>query len=289
MIIINKNAVILVLSLAALVSAAILCNLDKKSEESTVIVVNNPHGIEEKITTVSSECTTSVIIEELTDIQTTTLLSKTTVKSSVVTTTAVSELKQPATEEILYLDINNASFDDLVKLNGIGEHLAGRIISYREEYGGFNNIEELMNVSGIGEKIFGSICDYVYVENPVYYNETEVAEEIEFAEETEVIDEITEIPVEIDGTEETETTVPALTLEDVAPINLNEADIETLILLPYVDENIAEEIIEFRENLKVFNDPPFQNKYEILYIEDLKHKQYLTGEQWSEVLKFVCV
>ncbi|MDE5936873.1 MAG: helix-hairpin-helix domain-containing protein, partial [Ruminococcus sp.] len=189
--------------------------MDKESEKSTVIVVNNPQGIEEKITSVSSECTTSVITEKITDMRTTSLLSETTVISSTVTT-VVSELKQPVTEEILYLDINSAGFDDLVKLKGIGEHLAEQIISYREEYGGFSNIEELMNVSGIGEKIFNSICDYVYVENPVYYSETEVDDEIE------VIDETAELPAE---PAETEATAPVLTLEEIAPINLNEADI----------------------------------------------------------------
>ncbi len=51
------------------------------------------------------------------------------------------------------LDINTASAEEFVKVKGIGEKKAERIISYREEHGNFKNIDELKNVKGIGEKI----------------------------------------------------------------------------------------------------------------------------------------
>jgi competence protein ComEA len=51
------------------------------------------------------------------------------------------------------LDINTATKDDFVKIKGIGEKKAERIIKYREEHGKFNNIDELKNVKGIGNKI----------------------------------------------------------------------------------------------------------------------------------------
>lgn len=55
------------------------------------------------------------------------------------------------------LDINTASAEEFVKVKGIGEKKAERIISYRNEHGNFNSIDELKNVKGIGEKIVAII------------------------------------------------------------------------------------------------------------------------------------
>lgn len=164
----------------------------------------------------------------------------------------------------LYININNATHDELVKLKGIGDYRAEQIIMYRNENGGFKNIEELINVSGIGEEIFNSICKYVYVENPIYEVETELTYEIP---STEFIEETT-----------AEFTENILSLEDYAPININEADVEILMFLPYVDEEIAEKIIELRNQISGFS-----NTYELLYIKELNENQV------SEIIQYICV
>ena len=51
----------------------------------------------------------------------------------------------------------------MCELPGVGESLATRIVTYREENGKFKKVEDLKNVSGIGEKKFESLKEYVVV------------------------------------------------------------------------------------------------------------------------------
>ncbi len=62
------------------------------------------------------------------------------------------------------ININKANASELMKIPGIGEATAQKIISYREKNGDFLAIEEIMNVSGIGEKKFESVKPYLAVE-----------------------------------------------------------------------------------------------------------------------------
>ena len=59
------------------------------------------------------------------------------------------------------ININTATAEQLTALPGIGEVLAGRIVSYREQYGLFLSTEELLDVTGISEKKYEAIKEYV--------------------------------------------------------------------------------------------------------------------------------
>lgn len=61
------------------------------------------------------------------------------------------------------VNINTATEDKLKTLTGIGESKAKSIIEYREQNGGFKNIEEIKNVTGIGEKMFDKIKESITV------------------------------------------------------------------------------------------------------------------------------
>jgi competence protein ComEA len=61
------------------------------------------------------------------------------------------------------VDINTASAEQLVELNGIGEAKAKAIIAYREEHGPFKSIEQLANVKGIGLKLVEKNRDAITV------------------------------------------------------------------------------------------------------------------------------
>ena len=62
------------------------------------------------------------------------------------------------------VNINTAGADELMRLDGIGEKLAGRIIADREENGAFARIEDITRVSGIGEITYMGICEDITVE-----------------------------------------------------------------------------------------------------------------------------
>lgn len=66
--------------------------------------------------------------------------------------------------ELQSIDINNANESVLIKLPGIGQSIAKRIIILREKKGRFNKLNELMEVKGIGSKKFEKIKEYLYIE-----------------------------------------------------------------------------------------------------------------------------
>ncbi len=61
------------------------------------------------------------------------------------------------------ININIATKNELMNLNGIGESKAKKIIEYREKNGGFKSIEEIKKVSGIGEAIYAKIKDNITI------------------------------------------------------------------------------------------------------------------------------
>lgn len=60
------------------------------------------------------------------------------------------------------ISINNATKEELTKLNGIGEKIVEKIIEYRKE-NKFKTIEDIKNVSGIGESLYEKIKDSITI------------------------------------------------------------------------------------------------------------------------------
>ncbi|WP_411707472.1 helix-hairpin-helix domain-containing protein [Corynebacterium sp. LaCa117] len=59
------------------------------------------------------------------------------------------------------VSLNNATAEELTELKGVGEVTAQAIVAYREEHGGFQDIEELLEVSGIGPAKLAQLKDQV--------------------------------------------------------------------------------------------------------------------------------
>jgi competence protein ComEA len=61
------------------------------------------------------------------------------------------------------VNINSATLEELMSLDGIGEKVAQKVIDFRKANGPFQKPEELMMVKGIGEKMFDKNKDRIVV------------------------------------------------------------------------------------------------------------------------------
>ena len=289
----QKVYTLLIVLTAIIFSASFLIAFseDKNTNDFEVVIIND---------TESSETNTDdILYNSITAVQTVTKAVNTTSSGKKKTKTSSTKETQVSvattfitdtaeTESVNFpIDINSAGIDELKTLDGIGDAAASKIIEYRETYGSFKNREELLNVSGIGEKKLEKIYDFIFVENESYdepdnsdseiFNEPEIYDDNDYNYNNDDIQlQESDFSDEQDSVSETEPT--EITTEEFILINLNTALKEDFMKLPYVDENIADDIIELRNTIQYFSHP-----YELLMVESL------TQQQVAEIIKFVTV
>ncbi len=66
-----------------------------------------------------------------------------------------------AGQQTLAIPLNQATFQLLTTLPGVGPHLAAAIIHYRQNHQGFKTIEELQAVPGIGPQLFQKLKPFL--------------------------------------------------------------------------------------------------------------------------------
>lgn len=76
---------------------------------------------------------------------------------------AVQSTVPNSTVEKSKVNINTADETELSTLPGVGPSKAQAIISYRDENGSFQTIDDLKNVSGIGDKTFEKLKEFIIV------------------------------------------------------------------------------------------------------------------------------
>ncbi len=73
--------------------------------------------------------------------------------------------KIPSSEIIVNypLNINTATLEELMTIDGLGEKRASAIIEYRNYLGKYTSVEQIMEIEGFGEEIYKQIAGYLTV------------------------------------------------------------------------------------------------------------------------------
>ena len=66
-------------------------------------------------------------------------------------------------EKIIIIDINQATQEDLIKINGIGEAISLRILTQKEKLGGFVSMEQLKEVWGLSPEVILNLSKHFAV------------------------------------------------------------------------------------------------------------------------------
>ena len=80
------------------------------------------------------------------------------------TTAAATPGQTTTVKEFTYpINLNTATQEELLSINGIGEKRAAQILAYRDELGGYTSVEQIKNISGIGDAVYAQIAPYLTV------------------------------------------------------------------------------------------------------------------------------
>lgn len=89
--------------------------------------------------------------------------------NNVVASKNVTEVKKPLP---IRVDVNTTNLTELIKLKGIGNTYATRIIKYRELLGGYTSKEQIKEVYGISDSLYDVISKNIFVDTiaPIQIN-----------------------------------------------------------------------------------------------------------------------
>jgi competence protein ComEA len=143
------------------------------------------------------------------------------------------ELRQGA-DAVHPIDLNQAGRAELLQLPGVGDGLAGRIETYRQEHGGFRTVDELRQVRGVGPTMLERLRPSLIVR----------ADKPSPADDAP--DRTTPAPVRRPGRARAETPAPGKPAKLAGRINVNRATAAQLQTLPGIGPKLAQRILDER-------------------------------------------
>lgn len=150
---------------------------------------------------------------------------------------------------IFPIDINQATYEQLLEIDGIGEFLAANIIAYRNSVGVIHDISQLIEVNGIGDSRLQTLREYLYIDASDYipYDPNGHAGSVTAEAQTKPQN---EQPA-------SDTNQPQTAPEPDQPhfsyVNINTADAEELMRCLLITEQQAQAIIALREQILYFS------------------------------------
>lgn len=78
-------------------------------------------------------------------------------------TVASKSLDNSATAVSYPINLNTATVEELVSIDGLGESRASAIIEYRDYLGGYTSVEQIKEISGIGDATYAKLAPYLTV------------------------------------------------------------------------------------------------------------------------------
>jgi len=189
------------------------------------------------------------------------------------------------------IDLNFATKEELMGIDGIGEKTALKIIEYRNKSGCFNSLEDLLNVDGIGEKTLEKLKSYIYIESSsiVLTTESETTKSSEIKKPIATTSRQTTTKpatTEAKTTKTTKTTTSQTTCTSKIiitttinyPLDINFASCEELMSLSGIGATRANEIISYRNNIGYFYS-----------IEDIKNVSGIGDGIFSNIKDYIYV
>lgn len=90
-------------------------------------------------------------------------LYKTATNSAKSATAASKSSDKSATAVSYPINLNTATVEELVSIDGLGESRASAIIEYRDYLGGYTSVEQIKEISGIGDATYAKLAPYLTV------------------------------------------------------------------------------------------------------------------------------
>lgn len=242
------------------------------SSSITISSITNSSTSKESYNIVKTTSVDNTTINTINSIVSTIGSTKVSTPKNTTSKTQIDTTIEIKTEPNFPISLNNITIEELQYIKGIGEATARKIIDYRASIGNFTSRYQLLEIDGIGEVKMNTIMEYTYIENEDFnYNEN--LEDPTYNSEQYYIENNY-----IDNNTLEEYYEEPIVTESPYPIDLNDATIDDLMLIPNMTLKVAQEILNLRESIQHYS-----NTYELLYINEISEK-YL-----SEIIEYISV